>query len=192
MLHPYLPFITEDIYHILRDRNEGDDLINLQLPVLHSPDPIILRDGIILQELITAIRDTRNKNQLKPKDTIKLWIDTTHHAFYESVQDILRRQVNAAEMGFTTEPRQGTISIVVQTDKLYIEAAAATIDLEAQKKQMEKDLVYLKGFLASIDKKLGNERFVQNAKPDVIENERKKYADGLAKIKTLEESLELL
>jgi len=192
LLHPYLPFITEDIYHILRDRNEGDDLINLQLPVLHSPDPIILRDGIILQELITAIRDTRNKNQLKPKDTIKLWIDTTHHAFYESVQDILRRQVNAAEMGFTTEPRQGTISIVVQTDKLYIEAAAATIDLEAQKKQMEKDLVYLKGFLASIDKKLGNERFVQNAKPDVIENERKKYADGLAKIKTLEESLELL
>lgn len=192
LLHPYLPFITEEIYHIIRERVEGDDLIEKQLPVYSAPDAAMLKGGVLLQELITSVRDTRNKNLLKPKDTIKLWIDSSHHSFYESVQDILRRQVNAEHIGYTSEPKQGSIAIVVQTDKLYIEAAAATIDTAAQKQQMEKELEYLKGFLVSIDKKLGNERFVQNAKPEVIENERKKYADGQAKIKTLEESLALL
>jgi valyl-tRNA synthetase len=77
----------------------------------------------------------------------------------------------------------------VGTDKLYIEAAAATIDTEAQKAEMVKEIAYLQGFLISVDKKLGNERFMANAKPDVIESEQKKKNDALAKIQTLEESL---
>lgn len=192
LLHPFLPFITEEIYHIIRERNEGDDLIVKQLPVYLAPDNATLKGGTMLQELITAVRDTRNKNLLKPKDTIKLWIDTRHHSFYEGAQDILRRQVNAEHIGYTTEAKQGCISLVVDTDKLYIEAAAAAIDTEAQKETMQKEIEYLKGFLVSIDKKLGNEKFVQNAKPEVIDNERKKQADALAKIKTLEESLSLI
>ena len=189
LLHPYMPFITEDIYHILRERQAGDDLIVKQLPVYETPDAEILKGGAMLQELITAIRDTRNKNLLKPKDTIKLWIDTRHHAFYESVQDILRRQVNAEHLGHTDAAKPGSISLVVQTDKLYIEAAAATIDTGAQKEQMQKDIVYLQGFIASVSRKLDNEKFVANAKPEVIENERKKRADAEAKIATLQESL---
>ncbi len=192
LLHPYLPFITEEIYHLLADRKEGDDLIVKQLAVPQTPDAGVLKYGSMLQELITAVRDTRNKNLLKPKDTIKLWIDTSHHAFYEGVQDILRRQVNAENIGFTTDAKPGCISIVVQTDKLYIEAAAATIDTEAQKAQMQKDIIYFKGFIESLDKKLMNEKFVANAKPEVIANERKKRADAEAKIQTLEESLSLL
>jgi len=192
LLHPYLPFITEEIYHLLADRKEGDDLIVRQLAAPLTPDAEVLKYGVMLQELITAVRDTRNKNLLKPKDTIKLWIDTSHHAFYEGVQDILRRQVNAENIGFTTEAKPGCISIVVQTDKLYIEAAAATIDTEAQKAQMQKDIIYFKGFIESLDKKLMNEKFVANAKPEVIANERKKRADAEAKIQTLEESLALL
>ena len=192
LLHPYMPFITEDIYHIIRDRKHGDDLIMKQLPVYNTPDVEMLKGGVLLQELITSVRDTRNKNRLKPKDTIKLWIDTSHHAFYEGVQDILRRQVNAENIGFTKEAKQGSISLVVQTDKLYIEAAAATIDTGVQKQEMEKEVIYLKGFIASVDKKLDNEKFVQNAKPEVIENERKKRSDAMAKIITLEESLGMM
>ena len=192
LLHPYLPFITEEIYHILRDRKEGDDLIEKQLQVYDTPDAELLKQGLLLQELISAVRDTRNKNQLKPKDTIKLWIDTRHHSFYEAMEHILRKQVNADEVGYTSEAKQGSISIVVGTDKLYIEAAAATIDVQAQKDQMIKERDYLKGFLVSIDKKLGNERFVQNAKQDVIDGERKKQADALDKIRVIEESLNLL
>jgi len=205
LLHPYLPFVTEEIYHILRDRKEGDDLIVKQLPVYETPDAEMLKSGIMLQELITAVRDTRVKNQLKPKDTITLWIDTTHHSFYEGVQDILRRQVNADNIGFIggrdgmfavsangTHSTKGMIALVVQTDKLYIEAAAATIDTAAQKDQMQKELDYLKGFMVSVSKKLDNEKFVANAKPDVLENERKKMADAKAKVQTLEESLRLI
>lgn len=192
LLHPYMPFITEDIYHILRERKSGDDLIVKQLPVYATPDKSVLHGDSMLQDVISAVRDTRNKKQLKPKDIIKLWIDTGHTAFYEGVQDILRRQVNAETIGFTAEPKQGCISLVVDTDKLYIEAASAVVDTVAQKQQMEKDIAYLQGFIVSVDKKLTNEKFVQNAKPEVIENERKKRADAEAKIRTIEESLALM
>lgn len=192
LLHPYLPFITEDIYHLLKNRKSGDDLIVKELPVWENVNSEILKQGALLQELITAIRDTRNKNLLKPKDKIKLWVDTQHHALYELVQDILRRQVNAEHIGFTDSAKTGSISIVVQTDKLYIEAELANIDTGLQKDQMQKELDYLKGFLLSVQKKLENEKFVKNAKPEVLENERKKQADAEAKIKTIEESLTLI
>jgi len=192
LLHPYMPFVTEEIYHTIRTRAAGHDLIVKQLEPSDVVNHEILKQGSFLQQVITAVRDTRNKNQLKPKDTIKLWIDTKHHAVYELVQDILRRQVNADTIGYTEEAKQGAISIVVQTDKLYIESNAENVDSGLQRDQMEKELDYLKGFLVSVEKKLGNERFVNNAKPEVIDNERKKQADALAKIKAIEESLSLL
>ncbi len=192
LLHPYLPFVTEEIYHTLTERTHGDDLIVKQLPAFGQPDAEILKQGALLQEVITAIRDTRNKNLLKPKETVKLHIDTQNKAFYESVGSILQRQVNAESLAYATEAKAGALSIVVQTDKIYVEADMPAVDSGVQKDQMQKDLEYLKGFLVSIDKKLGNERFVQNAKPEILEGERKKQADALAKIKAIEESLSLL
>jgi valyl-tRNA synthetase len=192
LLHPYMPFITEEIYHQLRERKQGDDLIVRQLAAATSAEKAVLKEGAMLQEVITAVRDTRNKNQLKPKETIKLWIDTAQKDFYKKIEPILARQVNAESVEFTNEAKAGSFAIVVQTDKLYIEAEAGTVNTGAQKEQMEKELEYLKGFLQSIDKKLSNERFVQNAKPEIIEVERKKQADANAKIKAIEESLSLL
>ncbi len=192
LLHPYMPFITEEIYHQLRIRNADGDLIVKSLPTYTATDAGVLQQGAMLQELITAIRDARNKNQLKPKDTIKLWIDTQDAVLYDKVKDILAKQVNATEVGYTQDAKQGSISIVVQTDKLYIETAAANINTDAQRDQLEKELDYLKGFLLSVEKKLGNERFVQNAKAEVVDAEKKKQSDAEAKIKAIEESLSLL
>ena len=189
LLHPYMPFVTEDIYHILRERTEGDDLILKQLPAEEEADVNMLKMGSMLQEVITAIRDTRNKNQLKPKEVISLWVDTQHPEFYAGVADILCKQINAGEIRYIKEAKAGCLSLVVQTDKLYIDAPNATVDTGMQKEQMEKDLVYLRGFVASVEKKLLNEKFVQNAKPEVIDNERKKHADAMEKIKAIEESL---
>jgi valyl-tRNA synthetase len=191
LLHPYMPFLTEELYHILRERNEGDDLMVLQLPEYTTHNTQILKDGAMLQELISSIRDTRNKNQLKPKETIKLAVDTQNPDFYQSIHNILSRQVNAEAITFTQEAIAGSLSLVVQTDKLYIETETS-MDSGVQKEQLEKELIYLQGFLLSVEKKLSNERFVQNAKPDVIDNERKKHADAAAKIKAIEESLSLL
>lgn len=192
LLHPYMPFVTEEIYHHLREREKGDDLIIRQLVETKTADKKILSDGALLQELITAIRDARNKNQLKPKDTIRLQVDTAQQDYYKKIEPVLCRQVNAETLGFTDEAIAGAITAVVQTDKLYVVTDAANVDVSAQKEKMQKELDHLKGFLVSIEKKLGNERFVQNAKPEVIDVERKKQADATAKIKAIEESLGLL
>jgi valyl-tRNA synthetase len=104
---------------------------------------------------------------------------------------LLQRQTNATSVAFTEAPVSNSISLVVQKDKLYI-VANVTVDTAAQKQQMQTELTYLQGFLVSVEKKLGNERFMQNAKPDVIASEQKKKEDALAKIKVLEESLSLL
>ncbi len=189
LLHPYMPFITEEIYHLLRERTDGDDIIVKQLQPYAAADTQTLNDGQMLQELITAVRDCRNKSKLKPKETIKLAILTGNQHFYNRVLYILSRQVNAELIGFTTESIAGAISLVVQTDKLFVTAEAGGIDTNEQKEQMLKDIAYLQGFLVSIDKKLGNERFMANAKAEVIEAEKKKQSDALARIKTLEESI---
>ncbi len=192
LLHPFLPFVTEEIYHHLRERDAGDDLITLQLPEYTKPDELLLKEGGFLQEVITTIRDVRNKNGLKPKDTIVLWVQSANASFYESASTILRKSINASNLAFTDTPKTGTIAAVVQTDKLYIQAADAPLDTGKQKEEMEKERDYLKGFLVSVEKKLSNEKFVQNAKPEIIANERKKKADAQARIQVLEESLSLL
>ncbi|HTN16812.1 MAG TPA: hypothetical protein VL092_03960, partial [Chitinophagaceae bacterium] len=144
-----------------------------------------------LKDLITAVRDARVKNNLKPKDVIRLAVDTQNKALYQAAQTILGRQINAEEISFTAEPVQGSISLVVGTDKLYVSSNIA-VDTGAQKEQLQKDLDYQKGFLLSVQKKLGNEKFVANAKPEILAAEQKKESDALAKIKTIEESLSLL
>jgi valyl-tRNA synthetase len=101
------------------------------------------------------------------------------------------KQVNAEAISYTNENISNTITVVVQKDKFFIETTAL-LDTASQKEQLQKDLDYLKGFLVSVEKKLGNERFVQNAKPAVIEIERRKKADAEEKIKVIEESLSAL
>jgi valyl-tRNA synthetase len=194
LLHPYLPFITEEIYHALSDRTAGDDLMVRQLPVIEQStvNEAIIQQGNYLKSVITAIRDARNKNNVKPKESIALYITSDQELVYTSVLGLLAKQINASSIEMTKEPVAGGISLVVGVDKLYVLLNDTTIDTEAQKAQLEKDLQYFIGFLQSVEKKLSNEKFVQNAKPEVIAMEQKKQADAMAKIKTIEESLKLL
>lgn len=186
LLHPFMPFITEEIYHQLKERN--DDLTVKQYAASKNPEKNILADAAFLKEIITTVRDARNKNQLKPKDSIKLHIQADSTKVYNSISTILIKQVNADSISFTSENIPNSITVVVQKDKLFIETTTE-LDTTSQKQQLQKDLDYLKGFLISVDKKLSNEKFVQNAKPEVIAIERKKKADAEEKIKVIEESL---
>ncbi|MCW3116453.1 MAG: valine--tRNA ligase [Chitinophagaceae bacterium] len=188
LLHPFMPFITEEIYHLLKERKEGDDITLKLFPKNILPEPEILKTGLILKEIITAIRDARNKNQLKPKDVIQLYIQSSGEFNSVPVETILLKQVNAAAINNVKDAVPETISLVVQKEKLYIKTEVA-LNSETQKEQLLKDLTYLKGFLSSVEKKLGNEKFVQNAKPEVIELERRKQSDTETKIKIIEQSL---
>lgn len=186
LLHPFMPFVTEEMYHLLKDQK--DDIINKQLPAENLVDKTIANNGTLLQDLISGIRDVRNKNQIKPKETISLCVESRQPAFYEAVGNILKGQVNAESLELVTTPVSDAITIVIGTEKLYIQSNAE-VDVAAQKQKMQEELKYLQGFLVSVAKKLGNEKFVANAKPEIVANEQKKKADAEAKIKVLEESL---
>ena len=185
LLHPFMPFITEEIFHLLKQQ-EGDLVIKQYLTASASNE-VTLEHGALLQEVITALRDARTRNKIKGKERIRLHIDTEEINVYKLLQPILSSQLNA-DINFISESPASAISIVVRKDRFYIETEQV-LDTSAQTKEMLKDLEYLKGFLLSVDKKLSNERFVQNAKPEVIELERKKKTDALERIKLLEESL---
>ena len=191
LLHPFMPFVTEEIYHQLKERQERDDIAIKQDSGFKSQDTHILKNAVLLKQVITSLRDVRVKNQIKPREEIRLHIQTSSQAAYNSFKPILAKQVNAAEVNFVKDTMQGTINTVVQKDKFYIETEKE-LDTSAQKEQLIKDLEYQKGFLLSVEKKLSNERFVQNAKPEVVEIEKKKKADAEAKIKAIEESLQSL
>jgi valyl-tRNA synthetase len=191
LLHPFLPFVSEEIYHLLRDRQEGDDLIVRQMPATTTPEANILKSGSSLQETITAIRDARVKAGLKPRDPLEIAVLTNNTSLYELTKPILLRQTNATVLRFTKEPVEGAISLVVQTDKLYL-IAEQVVDKSIQREGLQKELAYLQGFLQSVEKKLSNEKFVQNAKPEVVAMEQKKQNDAKSRIQVIEESLALL
>ena len=191
LLHPFMPFVTEEIYHRLAERKEDDDLTIKQFEKIKTPDVIILQKGETLKHVITAVRDARNKSQLKPKDAVKLFIQTNHKDYYQFISGILQRQVNAESISFAEEAVSDAINIVAGVDKIFMKAENI-VDASQQKEQLLKDLDYLKGFLISVERKLNNERFVQNAKPEVVEAERRKKTDAEEKIKVIEESLAAL
>jgi valyl-tRNA synthetase len=189
LLHPFMPFVTEEIYHLLRDHN--DDICVKQSMVDNQWSMEVLRQGHLLKNVITTIRDARNKNNIKPKESIELFIQSANKETYTSFEEILKKQVNAASLSFTQENITGSIVTTNEEDKFYIKSEQQA-DTATLKAELEKDLVYQKNFLQSVQKKLNNERFVQNAKPEIVELERKKQADAEARIKTLQESLKNL
>jgi valyl-tRNA synthetase len=188
LLHPYMPFITEEIYHLLRDQSV--DLCIKQQTTADQVNKGILDAGELLKQVISALRDARNKNQIKPKDPIKLHIETNQQKQYESIAGILSKQINAASIDFETAV-SNTIVVAVEKDKFFIETERQ-LDTTALKSELLKDLEYQKNFRDSVMKKLGNERFVQNAKPEVVALEQKKLADAEARIQNIEESLKNL
>src|SRR6185312_5438050 len=189
MLHPFMPFITEEIYHLLKERN--DDLMVKQFAPVQEADVEILKLGTKLKNIITAVRDAKNKNNVKPKEKVSLYIETNEVYSYHSIKKILVKQTNADHLIFNETPDTTSIMTVVGNEKIYIKSDAV-IDTSVQKEKLAKDLKYLKGFLIAVDKKLSNDKFVQNAKPEVIELERKKKQDAETKIKVIEQTLSAL
>jgi valyl-tRNA synthetase len=191
LLHPFMPFITEEVYHHLRQRKEGDDLIIRQSKKTENPDNLILQRGNLLKEVITAIRDARTQNQLKPKDAIVLLIESSDYSLYQPFESIFKKQINASDIQYGTPEAKGSITVVVGTDKFYLQGNVSA-DVNIQKDALLKDIAYYEGFLLSVEKKLGNERFIQNAKPEVIDLEKKKKSDAEAKLNSLRETLNAL
>ena len=186
LLHPFMPFITEEIYHLLRPQTI--DLCMVQYGKSSTLNEPVLQQGELLKQVISTLRDARNKNQVKPKDIIQLHIQTENKAAYNGIESIIARQVNAVSISFTGIVIDNTIVVTIEKDKFYI-ISERVLDTTNLKADLLKDLAHQQGFLISVLKKMSNEKFVQNAKPEVIALEQKKQADTQARIKTIEESL---
>jgi valyl-tRNA synthetase len=186
LLHPFMPFITEEIYHQLSERD--DDLCVKQITPAEEADAFVLQQGKLLQQTITAIREARVKNNIKPKETIRLHVQSADKRSFDLIEEILLKQLNAESISFVDDAVSNAITVVVGNTKFFIETEQE-LDTASQREQLQKELEYQKGFLVSVEKKLSNERFVQNAKAEVVELEKRKKADAEEKIKALQESL---
>ena len=186
LIHPFMPFVSEEIHHLLQKQHT--DLCITQYQKTLVADTPILQQGELLKQVISALRDARNKNQVKPKETIQLHIQTDNAKAFVAIENIISKQVNAAAIFYTNDTVPNSIVIAVEKNKFYIESEQK-LDSFTLKADLLKDLEHQQGFIATVQKKLTNERFVQNAKPEVIELERKKLADATARIKTIEESI---
>jgi valyl-tRNA synthetase len=181
-----MPFITEELHHALKTQTE--DLCVKEYEPIQKVNESVLNAGALLKNVISTLRDARNKNQIKPKEAIDLHIQSAQNEIYKSIQNILAKQINAKSIAFTNSAIGSSIVVAYEKDKFYLVAEQA-INTESLKENLLKDLAHQEGFLASVEKKLSNEKFVQNAKPEVLAVEQKKKADALARIQTIQESL---
>ncbi|MCA6462850.1 MAG: valine--tRNA ligase [Chitinophagaceae bacterium] len=189
LLHPFMPFITEEIYHLLR--TQSIDLCVRPYAEITNVNEDVLAAGSLLQQLISALRDARNKQQIKPKTSIELAIQTEHPEKYREITHLLSRQVNASSIQFTSDAIARSIVVAVEQDRFYISAGEIG-NTVVQKEGLLKDLQHQQQFLEQVRKKLQNEKFVNNAKSEVIAMERKKEADAMARIATIESALKEL
>jgi valyl-tRNA synthetase len=190
LLHPFMPFISEEVYHHLNEERT-EDICIAAYPVNKSYDTNIISEGEKLKEIISAIRDVRNKNGLSPKVTLTVSVNATDKSVYQKFGALIEKIANINPIAFTETEVEKTVAQLIQTDKIYIETGIE-IDTDTEKKKITEEIEYYKGFIASVEKKLSNEKFVANAKPEIIDNERKKMADGQSKLQSLETALNAL
>ena len=189
LLHPFMPFITQEIYHLLQTEHEDIFSTNIDYNISFSHEKI--QQGEWLKNLITQVRDIKVKQNLKPKDEVCLYLPNQYEAQLKSIELILQKQIFAQEIIYTNQAVSNGIAFLSGTFQCYL-TTEKEIDHTQQKQQLLKDIEYYKGFLVTVDKKLNNENFIKNAKAEVIELELKKKNDAEQKLKILEESLNLL
>jgi valyl-tRNA synthetase len=187
LCQPFTPFIAEELWHLLREREEGDDIIIASWPTAYTGNTEVLKQFAVAEEVITNIRNIRKQNNIANKVRIDLFIrkNGTLDTAFDSV---IVKMGNLSQLEYTTEKIGNANSFLVNANEYYV-PFGELIDVEAEKSKVEEELTYTKGFLTSVQKKLQNEKFVSGAPEQVLENERKKEADALQKIAVLEEKL---
>ncbi len=190
LIHPFMPFLSEELWHdeVFGQRAELDCCIVAAYPMAEKANATLLKEMEVVKQVVSEIRNVRNTKQISPKEALSLHIKANSGIAFENFQPVIAKLANINEFVQTTEKVAGAASFLGGTDEFFI-PLANNIDADAEKERISKELEYLEGFLKSVTAKLSNERFVQNAKPEVVANEEQKKADAEAKILSLKESL---
>jgi len=188
LLHPFMPFITEELWHALFERKEGESIMVSPMPEIRKYDTGLL-DGLeVVKEVVAGIRNVRAQKNIPVKDTLELQVTGEHDTRFNQV---IIKMCNLTSIQQVSEKAPGAISFLVKTTE-YAIPVSININVEEELAKLQEELVYQQGFLNSVMKKLSNESFVSKAPAQVIDGERKKQADAESKIKSLQESIAAL
>ena len=188
ILHPFMPFVTEEIWHTLRQRAEGETIMLARQPLSAMFDQRVLDSCTMAQEIIAGVRNLRNSKGLSPKEEVELYLrGEAPSSFY----GIIRKLGNVSKIESIDSKMDGAISFMVGTTECFV-PMSQNIDKEAELKKLADELAYAEGFLASVMKKLGNEKFINGAPEKVVALERKKQADAESKIAAIKAQIEAL
>lgn len=188
LLHPFMPFITEELWQALTERKTGESIMMSDMPQVSSFDNGLLERFEKVKEVIAGIRTIRLDKNIPNKESLTLEVVGDYSGEYDAV---IGKMANLSEIKPVAEKDTMAASFLVGTTEYSI-PLGNNIDVEAELKKLHDELKYLEGFLRSVSAKLSNEKFVQNAKPEIVENERKKQADAESKIQTIKESIAAL
>jgi valyl-tRNA synthetase len=196
ILHPFMPFITEELYQHLNKNSEVqtsimfdgslNGFVNAYTEEIKEENRKIIANFNTAKEIIAGIRTIRQQKNISPKETLTLYVKGEYNAEHDAV---IQKLGNISELKLTDKKPSNAISYLVGTTEFSI---PVSINAEEEIKKIESEIKYYEGFLATVLKKLSNEQFVANAKPEVVEMERKKQADAQTKLQTLHENLEKL
>jgi valyl-tRNA synthetase len=189
MLHPFMPFITEEIWHTLRERNDGESIMLASMPKSANYDTELLKRFATAKETIIGLRGLRNSKGMSPKEVLELYIKKT--ADDTTFDAMIAKLCNLSKIEYVAEKVESALSFMVGAVECYV-PFSQNIDKDAELKKLEDELAYTQGFLQSVLKKLSNERFVNGAPEKVVAMERKKQSDAEQKIKALEEQIKAL
>jgi len=188
LLHPIMPFITEEAYQQLQNRKAGDSICVSTYPKAGAVNELAITKGEIAKAIMTKVRDIRNKNGLKQRALLPFYVKTNKPHLFNDFKATLLKKAFLNSFSYVQDEVSGSVSFLVGQDTFFVETGQ-TIDVDKERTRLQTDLKYNQGFKMKIMKKLGNARFVNNAPPAVVNRERQKLADAEAKIKNLEEAL---
>ncbi len=193
VIHPFMPFISEELWHdeLFGERAEFDCCIVAQLPNNGQINAQLLSEVEVVKQIITQIRNVRNNKQISPKEKLELSVKANSGMAYKDYEAVITKLGNISTFNIVNEKVAGAVNFMASTDEFYV-PLNENLDPVAECERLQKEKDYLTGFLRAVNSKLGNERFMANAKPEIIEVELKKKADAEAKLKILEENLSAL
>jgi valyl-tRNA synthetase len=188
LLHPFMPFITEELWQALQQREDGESITTALQPKEEIIDRDLLTHFEQVKQVIAGVRTIRLEKNIPNKETLELQVIGGHDNQFNNV---ITKMCNLSSLTIVAEKEAGAAGFMVGTTE-YSVPLADKMDVEAELQRLKAELEYTEGFLLSVSKKLGNERFLQNAKAEIVENERKKKADAESKIAALKENIAAL